>query len=130
MLMQRNFPDTRTLLSATWVTVMLLYLAGDVLRIYSGDMARMSSGDAYDPAKWMFAAVFLLIPTLMVFGSLVLPQRIGRALNIVVAVLFFGFVLVDMGSFPGIYDRFLLIVSLAFNVVTVGIAWNWKGKTA
>jgi len=29
--------DTKILLSASWVVVTLIYLYGDVLRIYSGD---------------------------------------------------------------------------------------------
>ena len=32
--------DTKIILSATWVVVTLIYLYGDVLRIYSGDLAK------------------------------------------------------------------------------------------
>jgi hypothetical protein len=33
--------DSRIILSGLWVAVMLIYLLGDVLRIFSGDVAKM-----------------------------------------------------------------------------------------
>lgn len=117
--------DTRIILSGIWITVMLIYLMGDVLRIYSGDAARMSEGEKPNNAKWMGAAVLMLIPISMVFFSLVLPQDINRWANIIVAVVFFLFVSIDIRSYPSAYDKFLLAVSLVFNVVTIAYAWNW-----
>ena len=119
--------DTRHILSGTWITVILTYLVGDVLRIYSGDFARMEAASPSSGEKWLFAAVFLLVPILMAFLSLVLPRSIGRWANIIVAVALFIFVLVDLRSYPSLYDQFLLVVSMGFNVVTVWYAWNWKG---
>lgn len=117
--------DTRIILSGAWVTVMLLYLMGDVLRIYSGDFARMEAENPSGSVKWLGAAIIMLIPILMVFLSLVLPQPISRWANIIVAVGFFLFVLVDLRSYPSAYDRLLLVVSLVMNGVTVWYAWNW-----
>jgi hypothetical protein len=34
-------PEIQIKLSAIWIVVMLIYLLGDVLRIYSGDMVKM-----------------------------------------------------------------------------------------
>ena len=118
--------NKRIILSAIWVSVMLIYLLGDVLRIYSGDYARMSANEPYDGAKWIAAAVLMLIPILMIVLSLVLPQRVARWSNILVAVGFMLFVLADLGSYPSVYDRFLLLVSVIFNGVTIWYAWNWR----
>ncbi|MBL8132301.1 MAG: hypothetical protein JNL42_10630 [Anaerolineae bacterium] len=118
--------DTRIILAGIWITVMLIYLLGDVLRIYSGDMVRMADTIPSGTTKWLFAAILMLIPILMVFLSLVLPQPISRWANIIVAAGFFLFVLADLRSYPSAYDKFLLIVSLVFNGVTVWYAWNWS----
>jgi hypothetical protein len=123
--MNTIMPDTRIILSAVWVSVMLIYLLGDVLRIYSGDFARMSAGEQPNGAKWLGAAVLMLIPILMVSLSLVLPQPVARWANIIVAGGFFLFVLVDVRSYPSVYDKFLLMVSMVFNVITLLYAWNW-----
>jgi hypothetical protein len=118
--------DTRLILSGSWISVILIYLAGDVLRIYSGDFARMSAaGTVPSGNMWLFAAVFLLIPILMAFLSLVLPQSVSRWASIIVAVVLFIFVLADLGSYPSLYDKLLLVVSMGFNIVTIWYAWNW-----
>ncbi len=116
--------DTRIILSGIWISVMFIYVMGDILRIFSGDIARlqgMPSG-----IQWLGAAIIMLIPILMIVLSLVLPQPINRGANIFVAVAFFLFVLVDMKSYPGAYDKFLLVVSMILNVATIWLAWNWS----
>jgi len=67
----------------------------------------------------------MLIPILMVFFTLVLPQPVSRWANIIVAIFFFLFTLVGLPTYPSFYDKFLLAVSLVFNGVTVWYAWNW-----
>ena len=66
-----------------------------------------------------------LIPILMVFLTLVLPHPVNRWINIVVAGFFFLFNLVGLPTYPSLYDKFLLVVSMVFNGVTVWSAWNW-----
>ncbi len=116
--------DTRITLSGWWVALVLIYLYGDVLRICSGDFARMQTIQ-FTPAMWLGIAVLMLIPILMVPLSLALPQPVNRWANIIVAALFFLFNLVGLPNYPSAYDKFLLAVSLVFNGVTVWTAWNW-----
>jgi cytochrome bd-type quinol oxidase subunit 2 len=117
--------DTRITLSATWVVVMLIYLLGDVLRIISGDVAKMLAKENLPQYTWLIAAVLMLIPILIVFLNLVLPQTMGRWVNIIVAGFFILFNLVGLPTYPSLYDKFLLLVSMVFNGVTIWYAWNW-----
>ncbi len=103
---------------------MLTYLLGDVLRIFSGDFARMQNIQ-FTQGMWLGIAVLMLIPILMVVLSLVLPQPVSRWANIIVAVFFFLFNLVGLPTYPSAYDKFLISVGLVFNVVTVLTVWNW-----
>ena len=116
--------DTRITLSGLWIALMLIYFLGDVLRIVSGDVARMQNMQLTQ-AMWLGIAVLMLIPILMVPLSLALPQPVNRWANIIVAVFFFLFNLVGLPTYPSAYDKFLLAVSLVFNVVTVWTGWNW-----
>jgi hypothetical protein len=118
--------DTKIILSATWVVVMLIYLLGDVLRICSGDMAKAMADMNFNQFVWLGIAVLMLTPILMVFLTLVLPQSVGRWANIIVAAFFFLFNLVGLPTYPSLYDKFLLAVSMGFNVVTIWYAWNWS----
>ena len=107
-------------LSAIWVATMLVYLLGDVLRIFAGD---------FTPGEMQGAPVsrnmFLIAGILMVLLSIFLPHQPNRWVNIVVAVIFFLFNAVGIPGYPGIYDKVLLTVSLGMNVMVVWFAWKW-----
>lgn len=118
--------DVRLILSALWVATMLTYLLGDVLRIFSGDfVAGEISGMKATQGMWITAAILMLIPIIMLLLSLILPYPLIRWVNIIAAVLLFGFNLIGVPGYPGAYDKFLIIVSLGFNVLTIWYAWNW-----
>ena len=117
--------DTRIILAGLWVALMLTYLLGDVLRIFSGDVAKMGGTQHFTQAMWLGIAVLMLIPILMVLLSLTLPYPVNRWASIIVAVFFFLFNLIGLPTYPSAYDKFLIIVGLVFNVVTVWTAWNW-----
>jgi hypothetical protein len=126
---ERTMVDTRIILSALWVALMLTYLLGDVLRIFSGDFkaGEMGSKGGMPLTQNMLLgiAVLMLVPILMVVLSVILPQSVNRWANIGVAVFFFLFNLVGLPTYPSMYDKFLIAVSLVFNVVTVWYAWTW-----
>jgi uncharacterized membrane protein len=120
--------DVRIILSATWVCLMLTYLLGDVLRIYSGDFKAGEMGGkpfTMTQGMWLGISVLMLIPILMVVLSLMLPYSINRWANIIVAVFFFIFNLIGLPTYPSAYDKFLIVVGLLFNLLTVWTAWNW-----
>ncbi len=119
--------DTKITLSATWVVVTLIFLYGDVLRIYhNGEKAKALAGMNLNQFAWLGIAVLMLTPILMVFLSLVLPRPVSRWVNIIVAGFFFLFTLVGLPTYPPLFDKFLLAVSMGFNVVTIWYAWNWS----
>jgi hypothetical protein len=118
--------EPKNILSVTWVIVTLIYLYGDVLRISSGDLAKSMVDKNFNQFVWLGIAVLMLTPILMVFLTLVLPQSVSRWANIIVAAFFFLFNLVGLPTYPSLYDKFLLGVSMGFNVVTIWYAWNWS----
>jgi hypothetical protein len=118
--------DIRIKLSALWIALMLTYLLGDVLRVFSGDFKPGEiGGQQVTQAMYLGLAAFMVIPVVMVFLSLTLPHTANRWTNIVVSIVFFVFNLVGLPTYPSAYDKFLIIVSLAFNVLTVWYAWRW-----
>lgn len=114
-------------LSAIWVALMLTYLLGDVLRLFSGDFQKMmAEGNIkFTQGMWLGISMLMLIPILMVGLSVMLPQPVNRWTNIIVAIFFFLFNLVGLPTYPSAYDKFLIVVGLVFNIVTVWLAWRW-----
>src|SRR5467141_1299337 len=118
--------DVQIKLAGLWAAVMLTYLLGDVLRIYSGDFKPGEiAGVQATQAVYLGIAALMVIPALMVFFSLALSNPVDRWANIILAIVFIGFNLIGLPTYPSAYDRFLIIVSLVLNALTVWYAWQW-----
>lgn len=118
--------DVRIILSGLWVSLMLTYLLGDVLRVFAGDFqAGEMMGMQGNQLIWVAAAIMMLIPIVMVVLSLTVKYPAIRWITIIAAVLLFLFNAVGLPTYPALYDKFLIAVGLVFNVVTVWYAWRW-----
>ncbi|MBN2047304.1 MAG: hypothetical protein JW750_05640 [Anaerolineaceae bacterium] len=118
---------TRIKLSLLWTALMLTYLLGDVLRIYSGDFAASGFSEMeVSQAQFLFMAALMVLPIVMVFLSLTLPLKANRWANLILAGFFFIFNLVGLPTYPSLYDQFLIVVGLGWNLLTIWYAWRWK----
>jgi hypothetical protein len=118
--------DVRIILAGLWTALMLTYLLGDVMRIFSGDFAAEKTWQMHmTQAMYLGLAVLMVVPIVMIVLSLTLRYPAIRWVTIVMAILFFLFNLVGLPTYPSAYDKFLIVVGLIFNVVTVGYAWSW-----
>ena len=123
--MKDKIKDINIKLSALWIALMLTYLLGDVMRIFSGDFKPGEiEGMQMSQGLLLLMAIIMLIPIVMLFLSLTLKYRVNRWANIVLAILLFGFNIIGLPGYPSVYDRFLIIVGLLFNALTVWYAWK------
>jgi len=123
--------ETRIKLSALWISLMLTYLLGDVLRIFSGDFsAGEVIGMEISQGLMLAMAILMVIPVVMVFLTLILKQAVNCWVNITLSVFFFVFNAIGLPTYPSLYDQFLIVVGLVFNVLTVWLAWRWKKREA
>jgi hypothetical protein len=118
--------DIRITLSIIWIAVMLTYLLGDVIRIFAGDVVLGEiEGTKFTQGMGLGIAALMVTPILMVVLTLVLPQGANRWVNMIMAALWFIFNLVGLPGYQGHYDKFLLAVSMVFNLITIWFAWKW-----
>jgi hypothetical protein len=118
--------DAKIILSGLWVSLMLTYLLGDVMRIFSGDFnAGELVGMQITQELMLMMAVILVIPVVMVLFSISLKYSVNW-LNIIAAIFFFCFNVIGLPTYVSLYDQFLIIVGLVFNVITVLYAWKWN----
>ncbi len=118
--------ETRIIIFGLWVALMLIYLLGDVLRIFAGEFtAGEIEGKKVHKLVYLGISMLMLIPILMAVSTLILPVQAARISSIALAAVFFIFNLLAIPTYPSAYDRFLLVVSLVFNVMTIYYAWNW-----
>jgi hypothetical protein len=118
--------DTRIALAGLWVALMLTYLLGDVMRIFAGDFKPGEiMGMQPSQGVWLGIAVFMLIPIVLVVLSLTLRYPAIRWVSVVAAATLFVFNLAGLPTYPSAYDKFLIVVGLVFNALTVWYAWKW-----
>ena len=116
--------DIQIIISGLWIALMLTYLLGDVLRIFAGDFkAGEMEGKKMTQKILTFMALLMLIPIVMSVLSLILSYPLIKWVNIIAAGGLFIFNLVGLPTYSGTYDKFLIIVGLGFNVLTIWYAW-------
>jgi len=126
---ENSIEVTQLKLSALWIALMLTYLLGDVMRIFSGDFtAGEMVGAQTSQGLYLGMAVLFVIPIIMVFLTLTLNFRANRGANLIFSILFFAINLIGLPGYPSYYDQFLIIVGLGFNLVTVWYAWKWPKR--
>ena len=120
--------NIRITLSGIWVALMLTYLLGDVIRIFAGDFkaGEMGGGQAASQWMWLGAALLMLIPIIMVVLTLMVPYPAIRWIGIAAAGILFLFNAASVTTYPGLYDKFLIVVGLAFNVLTIWLSATWR----
>lgn len=118
--------DTQIILFGLWVSLMLIFLLGDVIRIFAGDFKPGKiMGKKVGQGTWLAVATIMLTPIILAVLTLVLDQGAARVVNIAGASLWFLFNAFSVMSYPGYYDRFLLTVSLGVNILTVYYSYTW-----
>jgi hypothetical protein len=120
-------PEVQIKLSALWVALMLIYLLGDVLRFWSGDVTPGEFGGLKPeliPVALLGIAVLMLIPIVMVVVSVTLTGQTLRWISVIAAVGLFVFNVIGLPTYSGLYDKFLIVVGLGFNAATAWYAWT------
>ena len=120
----------RIVLAGGWISLMLVYLLGDVLRIFAGDAAPGRIGDK--PATswmWLVAALVMLVPIVMITVSLMAPAEPLRWITVIVSAALVVFNLSGL-PYPGLYDNVLIVVGFAFNGLLIWQALAWHPADA
>jgi hypothetical protein len=125
--------DARTKLAALWAGVMAACVYGDVLgltepgRLVSMLATRTPFGPM-TPGLLLGFIVFMSIPGVMVFLSLLLPPRASRIANIVLGVVF---TLVTLMAIPVGWSvsTALGLVQAVLTASVTRLAWTWPGAS-
>jgi hypothetical protein len=73
---------------------------------------------------WVGIAALMMIPIVMAVLTLTLNHQAIRWANIIAAIFWILFNLSSLSGYPP-FNKFLLVVSMVFNVMTVWYAWKW-----
>jgi hypothetical protein len=120
---------TRLVLAFAWVSLMLIYLLGDVLRVFAGhaEPGRID-GKPAKPWMWALAACIQLVPIAMILVTMLTPAAPLVWITVVVSALSAVFNLFGL-PYKGAYDNLLIVVSIVVNglIIWQALAWNTAG---
>lgn len=118
-------------LSALWIAAMLCYIYGDIIGFYQPGFikevieGKMGPLGPVTQGLLFGVAIFLAIPAVMVFLSLILTPEVNRWTNIILGLIYTAAILLTMLMGPWIYYYFLGIIEVFITSAIVGYAWKW-----
>ncbi|MBX2825850.1 MAG: hypothetical protein KTR33_14050 [Gammaproteobacteria bacterium] len=121
-------------ISALWVTMLFVFAYVDIFGFFRADvlgdaMAGRVSVFAVSQSFLLFTTIYILIPSAMVFLSLVLRPSINRTVNIALAVIYALSIVLACLDEQWLY----FIVGSVIEIVILGMiaryAWNWPRQS-
>jgi hypothetical protein len=126
----RGTVDIRLKIAALWVATLFIFAYVDLFSLYRPDVrADLEAGRlfAFDVSQtFLFlTTLYIVLPSLMIYLTLVLPRGVNRVLNIALAAVY---AVTIVGSAVGEWGYFVL--GSAAEAVLLGTvvyhAWTWR----
>ncbi|HEY7705810.1 MAG TPA: DUF6326 family protein [Gaiellaceae bacterium] len=129
------FPvNVRIKISALWTSMLFVFAYVDLFSLYRPDVrADLEAGEVggfdVDQTFLLGTTVYVVIPSLMVFGSLVLRPRLNRIANIALSALY---AVTIVAGAVGEWNYYILGSALeaALLAAVVYYAWTWPKEPA
>lgn len=117
-------------LAAIWASFMFLYSYVDYFHLYMpGTLKDILAGKVFvfdiSSVFLLVAMIFVAIPVLMIFLSVVLPAKINRWTNIIVAVVFIPYMLFNLAGEAWIHMYVAAAAEVLLLCLIIRYAWKW-----
>ena len=124
--------DVRIRLAGLWATTMLIFAYVDLFSLFRPDFrAALDEGkvfvfDVGEPFL-LGATIYVIIPSLMIYLSLVMPRRLNRIVNISLAALY---AVTIVGGAIGEWNYYILgsAVEAVLLAVVIRHSWSWRAE--
>ncbi len=124
--------DVKVVISGLWVTMLMVFAYVDIFGLFRADILESaldgtmgSTGLAVNQEFLTGTLIYILLPSLMVYFSLILKPRVNRIANIVLPLLYA--VSIGIGCIGETWVYYLLgsAVEVVLLLVIVRTAWTW-----
>ncbi|MBJ7601156.1 MAG: hypothetical protein DLM67_05890 [Candidatus Nephthysia bennettiae] len=126
--------DTRLKISALWTAMLFIFAYVDLFSLYRPDFrADIESGKVFmfdiNQTFLFFATLYIIVPSLMIYLTLVMRPRLNRIINIVVAALY---AITIAGGAVGEWGYYILgsVIEALLLAVVVRHAWTWPERAS
>lgn len=120
-------------LASLWTSFMFLYIYVDYFALYMpSKIDDITKGKVFVfdiTQEFIFIALVLAtIPILMIFLSLILPDKINRLTNIIVAIILIPYMLFNLTGEAWLHMYFAATVEVVLLGLIIQYAWKWPYK--
>jgi hypothetical protein len=122
--------DVRLRISALWIAMMFVFAYVDLFSLYRADVrADLERGEIFafdvDQTFLFLTTLYVIVPSVMIYLTLVMPRRVNRRVNLVVAAVY---ALTVVGSAVGEWNYFVLgsAAEAALLSTVIHHAWTWR----
>jgi hypothetical protein len=117
-------------LATLWASLMFLYIYVDYFHLYMPNKIEdILKGIVFEfdiTRGFLFAALALMtIPALMIFLSVVLPAKVNRWANIIIAATYIPCTLFNLARESWLHMLFGAVVEVALLSMIIRYAWQW-----
>ena len=124
--------DVKVVLSALWIAMLIVFAYVDIFGFLRADILDAAqegkvavTGVTVDQVFLVFTTAYILVPTLMVFLSLVLRPRVNRIVNIVVALVYVASIVASCIGEEWAYYLLGSAVEVVLLAAIIRTAWAW-----
>jgi hypothetical protein len=125
--------DRRVVLSGFWVSTLFVFAYVDIFGFWRADVIRGAlQGEVPGPGFTIgqgflvLTTLYVLVPSLMVVGSLVLPWRVNRIANLVLPLAYVVTVVASMVGESWLYYQLGSVVEIALLLSIAWTARRWR----
>ncbi len=117
-------------LAAVWASFMFFYIYVDYFHLYMpGSIEGILAGKVFvfdiSYVFLLIAMVFVAIPALMILLSVVLPAKLNRWANIIIAAVFIPYMLFNLAGEAWAHMYFAAAVEVVLLLLIIRYAWKW-----
>ena len=125
--------DRRIVLSGLWVSMLFVFAYVDIFGFFRADVINGAltgtlPGAGFDINQTFLAltTLYILVPSLMVAGSLLLPHRLNRLTNLVLAGIYALTIIGSMVGETWVYYLLGSVVELVLLAAIGRVALRWR----
>ena len=120
-------------LSALWAATLFLYAYGDIFGFFRPDViesvkAGKIAGFQINQVFLLAVSIYILIPSTMVFLTLVLKPEVNRRANLIMSLAYFATIVLSAIGETWAYYVFLSLAESVLTLLIVWHAWKWPQR--
>lgn len=127
--------DRRIVLSSLWASMLFVFAYVDIFTFWRADAIEGAlagsipgTGFSIDQTFLVLTTAYILIPSLMVAASLLVPARVNQVLNLTLSVLYAASIVVSTVGESWVYYIVGSVVEVALLAIIAGVAGSWWSR--